>query len=118
MANPEMISTVDELEPLFERSHDRPVFLFKHSTTCPISGAAHQEYLQFLEGQPGDGEAAYTLLEVQNARPLSKEIAQRTGIRHESPQAILLRDGKPVWNASHWSIKASTLADSLRDTAS
>lgn len=113
MTKPAMITNVDELEPLIERSHERPVFLFKHSTTCPISGAAHQEYMRFLEDQPGEDEADYTLLEVQNARPLSNEIAQRTGIKHESPQAILLRDGKPVWNASHWSIKASSLAESL-----
>jgi bacillithiol system protein YtxJ len=113
MAEPQLITAVDELDALIERSHERPVFLFKHSLTCPISGAAHREYLQFLAGQEGNGEATYTLLEVQNARPLSNEIAQRTGLRHESPQAILLRDGRAVWNASHYSIRAQALAAAL-----
>jgi len=117
MAAPELIASVDDLDPWFESSHQRPVFLFKHSLTCPVSGAALDEYLRFVDQQPRAGEASYTLVEIQNARPVSAEITGRTEVLHESPQAILLRDGKPVWNASHWSIKVSSLAQALEGAA-
>ena len=115
MADPQLIASIDDLDPWFESSHQRPVFLFKHSLTCPISTAAYDEYLRFVSQQPNAGEAAYTLVEIQNARPVSAEIEARTAVRHQSPQAILLRHGKPAWNASHWSIKASALAQALAD---
>jgi bacillithiol system protein YtxJ len=87
---------------LVESSRVRPVVIFKHSTTCPISSSAYREMRDF------DDEVA--LVEVQNARELSREIAERTGVRHESPQVIILRHGKPVWNASHWKIKKENVA--------
>jgi thioredoxin 1 len=49
------------------------------------------------------------VITVQTHRPLSDAAATRLGIRHETPQALLLRDGKVVWNASHFSITASAL---------
>jgi bacillithiol system protein YtxJ len=60
-----------------------------------------------------DGEVA--LVEIQAARELSREIENRTGIRHESPQVIILRDGQVVWNASHWKIDRRTVADAVRE---
>ena len=81
--------------------------VFKHSTTCPISAAAYQEMAQF------DGEVA--LVEVQSARALSREIENRTGLAHESPQVIILRNGKVVWSASHWKVKADAVAEAVRE---
>jgi bacillithiol system protein YtxJ len=89
------------LEELFARSNQSPVLLFKHSTTCPISDAG------------AAGEVA--LVVVQTARPLSNEIAERTGVRHESPQAIVLRAGKPVWTASHYDITAAAVEQAVRE---
>ena len=42
-------------------------------------------------------------------RGLSDEAAARLGVRHETPQAILLRDGRPVWSASHFRITKQQL---------
>ena len=44
------------------------------------------------------------ILEVQSAREISRELANLTGVRHETPQVIVLRDGKAVWNASHFDV--------------
>ena len=91
---------------MFSLSHERPVILFKHSLTCPISSAAYQE----MSGFTGD----VGLIVVQRARDVSREVESLTGIRHESPQAILLRNGRPVWNASHWRITRSAVEDAVR----
>lgn len=90
---------------LVERSHRQPIVIFKHSTTCPISAGAYREMEQF------PGEVA--LIEVQNARELSREVEVKTGITHESPQVIVLRKGQVVFDASHWDVKAKAVADAV-----
>lgn len=80
--------------------------VFKHSTTCPISAAAYDQMTRL------DGEVA--LVEVQSAREVSKEIEKKTGIPHESPQVIILRNGKVVWKASHWRVNAEAVAEAIR----
>jgi bacillithiol system protein YtxJ len=53
------------------------------------------------------------LIEVQTARELSRDVASVTGIEHETPQVIVLRDGKAVWNASHFDVSAGAVAKAL-----
>ncbi len=95
------------LEELFEISHSKPVVLFKHSTTCPISSAAYQEMSRY----GGD----VSLLIVQQSRDISRAVEARTGVRHESPQAIVLRNGQAVWNASHWSVRRGAVEHAVRE---
>lgn len=85
----------------------RPVLLFKHSRTCGISCEALDELHTHIEGPAA--AAAYKVITVQSHRRIADEVAARFGIRHETPQAILLKDGRPVWNASHFRITASRL---------
>lgn len=47
-------------------------------------------------------------------RPLSLELAERTGVPHESPQVICLLRGRAVAHASHREITAQRLAAMLR----
>ncbi len=101
------LSSVEDLDRWLERSHREPVWVFKHSLTCPISGSALSEFQAFAGDE--DGATGYALIEVQTARELSNEPARRTGVRHESPQALLLRDDRAIWHASHWHIKADSL---------
>src|SRR5688572_27803409 len=100
------ISSVEELEEVFAKSSEKPVALFKHSTTCPISASV------FHEVQNVDGEINVVI--VQAARNVSNEIAARTGIRHESPQAIVIKDGKAVYHASHYDVTAQEVSEKLK----
>jgi bacillithiol system protein YtxJ len=101
------VSNSAELESLFTLSHERPVVLFKHSLTCPISSAAYREM--------SDVEADVSLIVVQSARDVSREVETLTGIRHESPQAIVLRNGRAVWNVSHWRITRSAVEEAVQE---
>jgi len=98
---------IDELEAAIVESRERPVFLFKHSRTCGISCEALDELHAHVED--ASPEAAYKMITVQSHRRLSDETAARLGIRHETPQAILLRNGRAVWNASHFRITKQQL---------
>lgn len=100
------IQSADQLDELFTRSSSVPVLLFKHSVTCPISLNVYES----ISGAPFE----VNLVVVQTARPVSIRIAERTGVRHESPQALILRDGKAIYSASHYDI---TLEDISRHFA-
>lgn len=95
----------EALQELLKQSQDKPVIIFKHSTACPISTGAYEE----MAGLGGE----VALVEVQSARDLSREIATSTGIKHESPQVIILRHGKPVWHSSHWNITKEKVEKAL-----
>src|ERR1044071_3771914 len=87
------------LESVITDSKQKPVIVFKHSNACSISSRAYRE-MEKLDGR-------VNILEVQSAREISRELANLTGIRHETPQVIVLRDGKAVWNASHFDVTAA-----------
>ena len=93
------------LDNLITDSKQRPVIIFKHSRACSISSRAYRE-MEKLEGE-------VNILEVQSAREISREFADLTGVRHETPQVIVLRDGKAVWNASHFDVTANDVAKAL-----
>jgi bacillithiol system protein YtxJ len=100
------ITDTNELEAVFSESNEKPVVLYKHSLTCPISHAAYEE-MSLMKDEP------IALVIVQDARAISNEITARTGVRHESPQTIILQSGKPVWHASHYDITKSSVTRAL-----
>jgi len=103
-----------DLEQLLERSKTDPVLIFKHSTQCSISAQAYKEFTDFAEGVQ---DLFYGVVLVVENRKLSHAIAERFGVRHESPQVLLIKDGQSVWHASHWSITPDSLSDALKPYA-
>lgn len=98
-----------QLESLWQASHEKPVLFFKHSMTCPISSRAFSEFQRYLESEASQ-RVAHALIVVQTARAVSDQLAKLAGIKHESPQAILVRNGQAVWHDSHFELKSQTLA--------
>jgi len=84
------------------------VILFKHSPTCPVSWMAHREVMRLRAEQP---DLPLYLISVRRRRDVARFIEERTGIRHESPQVIVLRGGAVVASASHDDVTASTIKD-------
>lgn len=81
------------------------VLLFLHDPGCGTSRAAYKEVARL------GGEVA--LVDVRRARDVSAEIQARTGVRHESPQVIALRDGRPAWAASHRATTVGAIAGAV-----
>ncbi|HKG22829.1 MAG TPA: bacillithiol system redox-active protein YtxJ [Blastocatellia bacterium] len=111
-SNIKELTNMAELEEAIKESKERPVLFFKHSTTCPISARAYREFRNHLE--EADSRVSYRIVTVQVARPVSNEIAQRLQVQHETPQAILVKEGREVWNASHFSITSTALEEAIR----
>lgn len=101
------LDSIEKLDELFEKSKETPVVLFKHSLTCPISTDASTQ-MSIVNGD-------VNLVIVQISRSISNEIEMRTNIQHESPQLIILKDGKPVYSASHYKITADSVEGVLKN---
>lgn len=101
----------DVFQQALARSEKEPVVLYKHSTTCPISAAAHREMEKLAE----EGALPVFKLAVQKSRALSAEIASALDVRHESPQAIVLVYGKPIFHASHHRVTAQAVRDATAE---
>ena len=99
------VESLDRLDSLFAESHQHPVVLFKHSTTCGISAGVYREV--------ADVKTDVNIVVIQTHREISNAISARTGIRHESPQAIVLHRGQPSYYASHYDIEAAGIEESL-----
>lgn len=101
--------TLGDLHQLLENSHQKPVFLFKHSTHCPISTSRWNVFQAFSSRS----DAQFWKVLVIQDQQLSFQIAQQAGTVHQSPQVLLFHQGKVVWHASHWSITEEAMTEAL-----
>lgn len=89
-------TSVNVLADLEAAAAAGPAIVYLHDPWCPVSARAKRELARV------GGEM---LLVDVNAHPnLSREVEAWTGVRHESPQVIVLAGGKPVWDGSHYAI--------------
>ena len=101
------ITDQSALEALLSRSHEEPVLIFKHSNACPISARAYSQMTAV--------KTPVSIVVVQKNRDVSREVEQRTGVRHETPQALVIRNGRAVWNASHFDITSDVVEQAVRE---
>lgn len=104
---------IDDLEKVWTASKEKPVLLFKQSTTCPISAEAFNQYQSFLEESDADLSAYF--VKVRETREVSNQITEDLDVRHQSPQILLVKDEKSVWDASHTSITAFNIKQAIKD---
>jgi len=107
------ITTTAGWKALVKTSEQMPVLVLKHSTRCPVSGAAYNDFLRFFEASPAGVEGAF--VKVVENRAVSNAMAEDTGVRHESPQVYLLVGGRAVWHTSHHGITETALSQALND---
>ncbi|WP_434750328.1 bacillithiol system redox-active protein YtxJ [Paenibacillus amylolyticus] len=115
MADMTKMTSIEQLNSAVQATEDQPLLLFKHSTRCPISAHAYQEMNDYLHNSP-DESVKYGIIYVVEDRPVSNEAAERLGVKHESPQVILIKKGMPVWHTSHSEITSGTLASTLSES--
>lgn len=97
------IESIEELNQVIEQSNQTPILIFKHSTRCSISSMALNRLERAWSDKDSEKVTPY-YLDLISHRDVSNNIAETLGIMHESPQAIVLKDGKAIYNASHMSI--------------
>lgn len=97
-----------QLNEMVNESTEKPVVIFKHSTRCSISRMALRQFEQEFNLE---GKVVPYYLDLLEHRDISNEIANRFGVYHQSPQLIVIKDGKAIYDRSHESIDATKLVD-------
>lgn len=100
----------NDVEAMLAASFEGPVALLKHSIACPLSARGRREFA----GLDGDGDPPLYTVIVQVARDVSHYVAERLGVRHETPQVLLVKDGEVVYHASHFGVTASAVREAVR----
>jgi bacillithiol system protein YtxJ len=91
----------------FDQLRDAPAALvYKHSTRCPISAMALDEVTEVAARRP---DLPVGVVDVLQSRGVSRLVAEALGVAHQSPQAILLVRGEPVWAGSHFDLRADAI---------
>jgi bacillithiol system protein YtxJ len=109
-----MIKTLESIDDFILASRETAVLAFKNSSICPISSAARHELESWARE---NSNPDIFMITVQERRDLSKELSARLGVEHETPQVILVRDGKPLGVLNHYSIKKGRLDSILAQSA-
>ena len=99
-----------QLDEIAALSNQKPAVIFKHSTRCSISRFALKQFEK--EYESNDNVDTY-FLDLLEHRDISNEIARRFQVMHQSPQLLLIKNGKSVYNVSHSDIDAKELKNNL-----
>lgn len=110
-----VLTSLESLDAALAGAATHPILLFKHSETCGLSLQANDEMLAFVEDHAGD--VPVYLVSVQGSRPVSDAIAARLGVRHASPQLLLVRGGVVCWHTSHLAITVDAIQAALERVA-
>jgi monothiol bacilliredoxin len=103
----EHLDKIDQLNNIEQASHSKPIVIFKHSTRCSISGFALRQFEKDYN-IPTENMDLY-FLDLLSHRNISNEIAARFGVGHQSPQIVVIKNGKAIYDASHENIHAEDL---------
>jgi len=102
-----------DLDQLIKDSESQVQAIFKHSTRCSISSIArHRLESDWQDKLP---QIPIHYLDLIQYRELSNEIAKRFGVRHESPQLILVQNGKVLFHNSHLAISSKSAAKRIEN---
>lgn len=105
------LENIDQLNTIVEASFLKPQLIFKHSTRCSVSRFALNE---FKSGY-GFSEVDFTayFLDLLSYREISNAVAHQFDVVHQSPQLLIIKNGKAVAHASHENVNKIILTDFL-----
>lgn len=110
-----ILDSGQQLKSIVEDSYSKPVVLFKHSISCGLSAGAKYRLEENWEQLSSDIDFYY--LDLITYREISNKIANQFDVVHQSPQIIIISDGKAVYNTSHHRISIEDLNRALNHIA-
>ena len=102
-----VLKNIEQLNEIDTLSNEKPIVLFKHSTRCSISRFALKRF--DAEYDYTDEQMDWYLLDLLEHREVSNAIAAKYEVMHQSPQIIVIKNGKAIFSTSHDAIDAGDL---------
>ena len=108
------LAATSQIEEIAEHSKSTPCIVDKHSTRCSLSSLARH---RLEKGWVFSEHAVLPyFLDLIANREVSNLVAEYFGVAHQSPQLLLIRDGRCVYHASHLDINARSLQPHFDNT--
>lgn len=107
------LEELSQIDTIIEESKQAPVVIFKHSIRCSISSMAIN---RIERSWKADHTKAY-YLDLINYRDISNKVAEVFGIQHQSPQILVIENGKCIYDDSHMAIHYATLESYIHTSA-
>ncbi len=108
------LSAIDHLRLLQEESKQKRILIFKHSTRCNISRAALDRLERSWKSEEMNNVKPY-YLDLISHRDISNQVASQFGVEHESPQVLIIENGKAVYDSSHFNIDYQQIRDVVKN---
>lgn len=103
------LTSVNQLHDIEKKSYEKPQIIFKHSTRCSISSISMNK---FVKNYSIDKEVAdLYYLDLLSYRDVSNEVGYKFQIMHQSPQVLVIKDGKVIYDASHYAIQTDKILE-------
>jgi bacillithiol system protein YtxJ len=109
-----VLDSEDQLETIREESKTQPIVIFKHSTTCNISSMMLSRLERSWKPEQVPSVKPY-FLDLRAYRAVSNSVASFFETEHESPQMLIIRDGKPVNVTSHFEIDFGNVKEAIAE---
>jgi bacillithiol system protein YtxJ len=103
------LTDLNQLNDIISSSNEKPAVIFKHSTRCIVSRTALKQFEKEFDVDSLHCNVSTYFLDLLEHRDISNEIASRFGVHHQSPQLLLIKNGKSVYDVSHSDINAEEL---------
>jgi bacillithiol system protein YtxJ len=111
MINWTILNNMAQLDHIMQQSHQVPCLIFKHSTRCSVSTMAKNRLENKWQFDKTEIEPYF--LDLLQYRPISNQIAAQFAVEHQSPQILLVVNGKCIYDESHNAISVADIADTL-----
>lgn len=108
------LKSTQELERIKSESQEQTILIFKHSTRCSISSMALSRLERsWNEEQMAEVKPYY--LDLISYRDISNLIADEYNVPHQSPQVLVIKEGKVTYDNSHMGISYESLREAIKE---
>ena len=103
------LQSEDQLQEIISNSDSKPQVIFKHSTRCSISSMAKNR----LDKKDNPDGMDFYYLDLIRHRNISNKIAADFNVTHQSPQVLVINQGKCIYDESHSGIMMDDIVASV-----
>lgn len=105
------LNSISQLQDIEDKSRQKTQVIFKHSTRCGISRMVLNQFVDAYNLSEDDIDLYF--LDLLSYRPVSDEVGYKFQVMHESPQLLVIKNGRTVEHASHGQINTIDLSSFL-----
>jgi len=110
------LTSPSQIDQLREESKEKRILIFKYSSRCSTSRMVLDRLERHWEEKEMSTVKSY-FLDLISYREISNRIAHEFNVEHESPQVLIIKNGKSVYDRSHMGIDYRQIREVVENTS-